>query len=46
MNKNECRKVSNGVSINEKDNNRYMKSNTGLIDVEKQNVGNSFNSVK
>jgi len=35
-------KVSTGVSTNEKDNNRYMKSNTGPIDVDKQKVGNSL----
>ena len=35
-------KVSTGVSTNEKDNNRYMKSNNGPIDVDKQKVGNSL----
>ena len=36
-------KVSTGVSTNEKDNiNRYMKVNTGPIDVDKQKVGNSL----
>ena len=35
-------KVSTGVSTNEKDNNRYMKSSTGAIDVDKQKVGNSL----
>ena len=36
-------KVSTGVSTNEKDNNnRYMKANTGPIDVDKQKVGNTL----
>ena len=35
-------KVSTGVSTNEKDNNRYMKSSTGPVDVDKQKVGNSL----
>ena len=36
-------KVSTGVSTNEKDNNRYMKSGTGgPVDVDKQKVGNSL----
>ena len=36
-------KVSTGVSTNEKDNNnRYMKANSGPIDVDKQKVGNTL----
>ena len=36
-------KVSTGVSTNEKDSiNKYMKVNTGPIDVDKQRVGNSL----
>ena len=35
-------KVSTGVSTNEIDNNRYMKSKTSPIDVDKQKVGNAL----